>query len=253
MIVFWDIDDTIYDRCDAFSSACDRFLNTPAMKKRAASAGDEAHFPLPDGRIIYRFCDKRGDEVFKASQTGEISMEEMYVYRYCKGFADAGIRISPDEALLFQNIYEEQQKQISCTETMRSALRLSSERAEKTGILTNGPSGKQRGKIASLGIAPFLTEDLVLISGELGTDKPEKEIFLLAQERSGVPAKELLLIGDSLKNDIIPASAMGWNTVWFNRHHASAAGTGTIADETVDTEEELLQALFRILKPAVTL
>ena len=45
---------------------------------------------------------------------------------------------------------------------------------------------------------------------------------------------------------------MGWNTVWFNRHHASAAGTGTIADETVDTEEELLQALFRILKPAVT-
>ena len=179
-------------------------------------------------------------------------MAEMYVYRYCKGFADAGILISPEEALLFQNIYEEQQKQISCTETMRSALRLSSERAEKTGILTNGPSGKQRGKIASLGIAPFLTEDLVLISGELGTDKPEKEIFLLAQERSGVPAGELLYIGDSLKNDIIPASAMGWNTVWFNRHHASAAGTGTIADETVDTEEELLQALFRILKPAVT-
>ena len=102
MIVFWDIDDTIYDRCDAFSSACDRFLNTPAMKKRAASAGDEAHFPLPDGRIIYRFCDKRGDEVFKASQTGEISMAEMYVYRYCKGFADAGILISPEEALLFQ-------------------------------------------------------------------------------------------------------------------------------------------------------
>ena len=108
MIVFWDIDDTIYDRCDAFSSACDRFLNTPAMKKRAASAGDEAHFPLPDGRTIYRFCDKRGDEVFKTSQTGEISMAEMYVYRYCKGFADAGILISPEEALLFQNIYEEQ-------------------------------------------------------------------------------------------------------------------------------------------------
>ena len=252
MIVFWDIDDTIYDRCGAFSSACESFLGTPAMKSRAPAAGDPAHSPQAGGRTIYRFCDRRGDEVFKASQTGEISMEEMYVYRYCKGFADAGIRISPEEALLFQKIYEEQEKRIACTDTMRSALRLCFEKAEKTGILTNGPSGKQRGKIASLGIASFLTPDLILISGELGTDKPEKEIFLLAQERSGVPAKELLYIGDSLKNDIIPASAMGWNTVWFNRHHASAAGTGTIADETVDTEEELLQALSRILQPAVT-
>ena len=104
MIVFWDIDDTIYDRCGAFSSACESFLGTPAMKSRAPAAGDPAHSPQAGGRTIYRFCDRRGDEVFKASQTGEISMEEMYVYRYCKGFADAGIRISPDEALLFQKI-----------------------------------------------------------------------------------------------------------------------------------------------------
>ena len=248
MIVFWDIDDTIYDRCDAFSSAVRRFLSLPVMEERAGTDGNRLRLAETDGRTVYRFCDRRGDEVFKASQTGEISMEEMYVYRYCRGFADAGIRISPDEALLFQKIYEGQQKKISCSETMRKALRYCFDTAEKTGILTNGPSGKQRGKIASLGIASFLTPELVLISGELGADKPEREIFLLAQERSGAAAENLLYIGDSLKNDIIPASAMGWHTIWFNRHHTAPGESGTSADETADTEEELLQLLIRVLR-----
>ena len=67
-------------------------------------------FGEPEGVDLERLFSqsrKRGDEVFEASQLGTISMEEMYIYRTQKSFADLELFISPDQALAFQAYYQE--------------------------------------------------------------------------------------------------------------------------------------------------
>lgn len=234
MTVFFDVDDTIYSRGDAFLKACEEFFH-----------------PQPaDPYGIYLLCNRRSNEVFKASQRGEITMDEMNIYRYCKGFADAGLRLSEQEALQFQKAYQEALTRITCTPVMKQILALCADLSEGMGILTNGPSYKQRGKIAALGIAPWFPPDRIIVSGEVGADKPELEIFRLAEKISGKSGKELLYIGDSPELDILPAAALGWRTLWFNRRGVEIEKCRGAADHMVRTEEELLALLPSVLTEA---
>ena len=231
MTVFFDVDDTIYSRGDAFVQACEVFFEPQ----------------LADPYGIYLLCNRRTNEVFKASQRGEITMDEMNIYRYCKGFADAGLELSAQDALNFQKAYQEALEKITCSPVMKQILDLCVELAEGMGILTNGPSYKQRGKIAALGISHWFPPDRIIVSGEGGTDKPEPDIFRLAEKISGKSGKELLYIGDSPELDIIPAAEQGWKTVWFNRRKLDAEACRGAADYIVETEEELLSILPAVL------
>ena len=60
----------------------------------------------------------------------------------------------------------------------------------------------------------FQLFDDIVISGEVGSIKPEPEIFQIALEKIGRPASELLFIDDSLAN-IRQAKEMGFITVHF--------------------------------------
>ena len=234
MTVFFDVDDTIYSRGDAFVQACEAFFEPQ----------------LADAYGVYLLCNRRTNEVFKASQRGEISMDEMNIYRYCRGFADAGLELSEQDALDFQKAYQAALERITCSPVMKQILDLCADLAEGIGILTNGPSYKQRGKIAALGITPWFPPEWIIVSGEVGTDKPEPDIFRLAEKISGKSGKELLYIGDSPELDIIPAADLGWKTVWFNRRKLDAAACRGAADYTVETEEELLAILPAVLTDA---
>ena len=231
MTVFFDVDDTIYSRGDAFVQACEVFFEPR----------------LADPYGIYLLCNRRTNEVFKASQRGEITMDEMNIYRYCKGFADAGLELSAQDALNFQKAYQEALEKITCSPVMKQILDLCADLAEGMGILTNGPSYKQRGKIAALGISHWFLPDRIIVSGEVGTDKPEPDIFRLAEKISGKSGKELLYIGDSPELDIIPAAEQGWKTVWFNRRKLDTEACRGAADYIVETEEELLSILPAVL------
>jgi 2-haloacid dehalogenase len=56
--------------------------------------------------------------------------------------------------------------------------------------------------------------DDIIISGEVGSIKPEPEIFEIALERIGKPANECLFIDDALAN-IEQAQKMGFATIHF--------------------------------------
>ena len=234
MTVFFDVDDTVYSRTNAFVEACARFFRPP----------------LEDPFTVFSCCNRRGDEVFKASQTGEITMDEMVIYRYCRGFADCSLTLSPEDALALQRTYEQVLTHITCSETMLSILRLCAARADKVGLLTNGPSWKQRGKIRALGIEPLFSPDMIIISGEVGCDKPEPEIFRLAENRAGCAGRQILYVGDAPEIDILPAAAAGWRTVWFNRRKMDHPLCAATADYIADTEEELLALLPAALSEA---
>lgn len=52
------------------------------------------------------------------------------------------------------------------------------------------------------------------LSFQLGLSKPGKDFFHAALQRLNVPANEIVMIGDTYKNDIRPAIELGMKTIW---------------------------------------
>jgi putative hydrolase of the HAD superfamily len=74
------------------------------------------------------------------------------------------------------------------------------------------------GLLDLLGVTAFV--DVRVISGVEGVEKPNHRMFLLALERSGVPAEHAVYVGDSPTFDVEPAAAVGMLAVLIDRHGA---------------------------------
>ena len=82
-------------------------------------------------------------------------------------------------------------------------------------MVTNGVSEVQRTRIERLEIEQYFDE--IVVSAEVGFTKPGTEIFDVAFERLGNPAKtSTVMIGDSLSSDIKGGANYGLATCWYN-------------------------------------
>jgi len=78
------------------------------------------------------------------------------------------------------------------------------------GIITNGFSDLQTEELEVLGLTGFF--DHVIISQEVGMQKPGEGIFLEALRRSSTKPGRCLMIGNSLKDDILTPKKLGMCT-----------------------------------------
>lgn len=86
----------------------------------------------------------------------------------------------------------------------------------KAGLITNGPSALQRKKLELLEITDCFDE--IVISGEVGARKPDTKIFDIMTQRLGIPASELLYVGDNPINDVDAARRAGYIPVWVRTY-----------------------------------
>jgi putative hydrolase of the HAD superfamily len=84
----------------------------------------------------------------------------------------------------------------------------------RLALVTNGASCLQREKLAASGLAERF--DAVVVSGDLGTGKPDAAVFEHALDALGARADEAVMVGDSLARDIEGALAAGLGAVWLN-------------------------------------
>lgn len=89
------------------------------------------------------------------------------------------------------------------------------------GLITNGPSELQRGKLRAVGIEDLF--DVVIVSGEVGWQKPQPQIFARALAAIGEPAEASMHVGDNLVADIGGARDAGLTAVWIDRSRGAAA------------------------------
>jgi putative hydrolase of the HAD superfamily len=82
-------------------------------------------------------------------------------------------------------------------------------------LVTNGASCLQREKLAASGLEGSF--DAVVVSGEVGTGKPDVRIFRHALALLGADAAGAAMVGDSLARDVDGAVAAGIRPVWVNR------------------------------------
>jgi len=79
-------------------------------------------------------------------------------------------------------------------------------------IVSNGFSSVQHYKIDHSGLKECFQH--IVLSEEVGVNKPQPGIFRKALELNGVTADEALLIGDSWEHDIVGARNVGIDTIW---------------------------------------
>lgn len=99
----------------------------------------------------------------------------------------------------------------------------------RMGIITNGFSLPQRGRLDKLGWSEWF-EPLV-ISDEVHVTKPAAAIFQYALDLMGQPSPaRVLMVGDNPKTDIAGAAAQGLATCWYNpeRHDTPCESTHEI-------------------------
>ena len=87
----------------------------------------------------------------------------------------------------------------------------------KIGVIANQSLGTAK-RLEGWGLLKYI--DVVAASAELGVAKPDSEIFLRALEMAGCKAREAVMIGDRLDNDICPAKKLGMKAIWIRQGFA---------------------------------
>ncbi len=81
----------------------------------------------------------------------------------------------------------------------------------------------------------------VIESAVVGVRKPDPHIFLLGVEALGLAPAEVAVVGDSMEKDLIPAKAVGCQTVWLKGEGWTAGRPAeNSADRVITDLKELL-------------
>ena len=82
------------------------------------------------------------------------------------------------------------------------------------GVVTNGGSETQWGKLRNTGIADLVTA--CVVSEEFGAWKPAPAIFEHALKLIGAEAESTVFVGDNSEHDILGAIGVGMRTAWMS-------------------------------------
>ena len=79
--------------------------------------------------------------------------------------------------------------------------------------------------------------DWVITAQQEGAYKPSRDVFDFALKKIGVPPEQVLHVAQSVYHDIIPAGAIGLQTVWVNRRAGKSGSGATMASSAVPNLE----------------
>ncbi|MDO4523416.1 MAG: HAD family hydrolase [Eubacteriales bacterium] len=231
IVLVFDIDDTLYRQMDPLVSACEACLG----------------YQLQDREKFYSVFCKRSAEMFRASESGEISIKKSRLIRIQNTLQDLQIPCTEELAENFQKKYAQNQLRLSLAPELEELLEWCREENVPMGILTNGPLEHQMRKYRILGMNRWIPEKFTLVSAGAGVAKPDVRIFEMLQKQMNLKEYNFWMIGDSYANDICGAKKAGWNTIWINYHHYKTPEDGANIDYTACSEKELSEMVKKLL------
>ena len=87
--------------------------------------------------------------------------------------------------------------------------------------------------------------DKIIESAVVGVRKPDPAIFGLGVEALGLPAENIVVLGDSHSKDIVPATKNGCQTVWLKGKGWGDDEEGATADVII-TDFMQLKEVFQL-------
>lgn len=224
--LLFDLDNTILDFGKSSEHAFEKLLH---------------HInPDFDSEKLYPIYNKINHEIWDAREAGKISHTELKWKRWELFFKEVNIDFDPHDS---NEIYFETIKTnaffVEHAEKMLE--QISSE--YKSMIVTNGLSEVQWPRIKSTNLENHF--DHIVISDEIGVAKPQDAFFEHCQKfiDPEIPKDKILIIGDTLKSDILGGNNFGIKTCWYNHYDSPNQ-----SDIKADYEIESIADFVKILK-----
>lgn len=143
-----------------------------------------------------------------------------------------GVFITPPDFADYRSfVFEEFAKTAVRFEKSLPMLETLKKNGYKVALITNGQHALQYSKLKNTGLMYVFDE--IIVSGDVGVDKPDGEIFSIMCEKLGFGPEEMVYVGDNPVNDIAGAKAAGWKTIWMN-------STGTWNPKAPDPDASVL-------------
>jgi putative hydrolase of the HAD superfamily len=222
--IFFDLDHTIWD----FDRNAQETLNELYIQHELDNLGcgtvDE---------FINRYTENN-HELWRQYHLGNITKETLRSERFNRTFLQLGIdpekvpdqfeddyvRITPTKKNLFAG-----------TEKVLGYLK----QKYTLHIISNGFKESTLMKMSVCDLNPYFSN--VIISEDVGVNKPDKRIFEYALEKASASKEESIMIGDSLEADVRGALDFGMKAIYFNPLKA-------VKPEDVDWEIHQLEDLL---------
>jgi putative hydrolase of the HAD superfamily len=219
--VVFDIDNTLVD-------------HERAEREGAAQVFSKVGYTMPGAPSLNEFTSLWHAEAERYADMyaeGRVALRDARVRRVQGIFAHWGRTLTEGEAWdIYQLYYSGYEHGWHLFDDVRPCLGALG--GYELGIISNGDGANQRRKLERVGILTCFKA--VVISGDVGSAKPEPKIFLHAVESLNVEPDEALYVGDKLDVDVRGAKVAGLWGVWLNR-------TGTKPPEDVLSMRSLVE------------
>ncbi len=195
-----------------FFDADNTLLDFKAASRQAFEETMQA-FELPGGDARYYLYKRINDACWEAYEQGRMTAQQLRRRRFEQFLDSIGNWRDPVE--LNSHYLQCLSSQGCLVEGARETLQALEERGFHLAIITNGLQDVQRPRLKCSGLTDFF--HTIVISDEIGSAKPQSEFFEEAFRQAGHPAREeVLVVGDSLRSDILGGLNYGLSTCWFN-------------------------------------
>ncbi len=198
-VITFDGDGTLWD-----------FHSAMRLALEACLAHLEARIPgITENWTVETLIEIR-DQVARAFQDRAPSLIEIRYHSFLEALRQMGVQDPEPLAREITDLYLTlKDHHLKVFPEVPKALELLHSRF-RLGLLSNGNTDPRR-----LGLAHWF--DFTLFAEHIGIQKPDPAFYHLAIRTAGVPASQILHIGDSIDNDVLPAQEIGMQTLWLNR------------------------------------
>lgn len=225
-VVWLDLDDTLIDFHTNSRHSLQRLRDREEPLQRL--------FPTTDSWI--ETYELHNQNLWRLYGAGEISRSYLRMERFRRPLTDAGME--EDEGTKLSARYDTEYLDLLAMERglvdgSIDLLRYLRGRGVRIGCLSNGFSDVQFRKLRNCGLEEWF--DIVVLSDDIGINKPDRRLFNHAMERSGSPEPSAhLMIGDNAVSDIGGAIGAGWEAIHYlaregaERHPECGATVGSL-------------------------
>jgi putative hydrolase of the HAD superfamily len=201
--IFFDLDHTIWD----FDKNAEETLHELFILHRLQEVG------LPSADLFIETYTRNNHELWAQYHVGAITKDELRDARFKRTFTELGlrpdlipadfedayVRLCPTKTNLFPHAHETLQY-------LQSKYKLH--------LISNGFKESQQLKISGTNLGGYFQH--IIVSEDVGVNKPDKAIFEYAVNLAGTTKAESVMIGDSLEADIYGALNYGMDAIFFN-------------------------------------
>lgn len=148
------------------------------------------------------------DFTFKRTLEEKIRIQLAYLAGLEAIAEDVRVTLPGYQARLVDDLYT-----LTCAETARSREVLLQLKQHYPMVLVSNFYGNIATVLKEFGLDGIF--GTIIESAVVGVRKPDPQIFVLGVEALGLHPDEVIVVGDSMDKDIVPAGKAGCHTIWF--------------------------------------